>query len=163
MEKKKNGKIAALITTVIVIAIALKGNHNWQEVGIGTEGRYATRLIYHFYHASVLHTAINCWSLLSAVFIYEISLRRILTAYAVAASVPAICLSDQPTVGLSAILFTLFGTLAFQVKRKCYYQTWMMAFIAIGFLFPNTNAWLHLYCYLAGVIAALLNKQIKVK
>lgn len=163
MEKEKNGKVAALITTVIVLVLALRQRHDWADVGISLEARSTTRMLYHFYHASVLHAALNCWSLLSVVFLYEISLSRMLTAYAVAASVPAVCLSHHPTVGLSGVIFVLLGTISFEVKRKRYYQSWMIAFIAIGFLFPNTNAWVHLYCYLAGVIAALLNKPIKVK
>lgn len=58
--------------------------------------------------------------------------------------------------------FALFGSLSFEVGRKVYYQLWMLTYLIIGFLFPGTNAWVHLYCYLAGCLIALLNKPVKV-
>ena len=87
-------------------------------------------------------------------------------AYVIAVTVPVDTLGSfiniaSPTVGLSAVVFVLFGSISFEVVRKWYYQGWMLLYLVVGFLFPNTNAWLHLYCYLAGLLVALLNKPVK--
>lgn len=34
-------------------------------------------------------------------------------------------------------------------------------YVLLGFAMPQTNALIHLYCYLCGFIVALLNKPIK--
>ena len=60
------------------------------------------------------------------------------------------------------MVFALFGRISFEVKRKLYYQAWMIAYLVIGFLFPNVNAWIHLYCYAIGFAVALINKPIKI-
>ena len=91
-----------------------------------------------------------------------------LTAYLIAVTVPVNMLGsflpfDNPTVGLSGVVYVLFGSISFEVLRRVYFQCWMLFYIAIGFLMPNTNAWLHLYCYLCGFMAALLNKPIHIK
>ena len=117
---------------------------------------------YPFYHVGIVHALLNAWCLLSVVFIYDISMLRLCLAYIIAVFIPFICLSDTPTVGLSGLVFALFGSISFEVGRKVYYQLWMIAYLIIGFVFPNTNAWVHLYCYLAGCAVALLNKPVKV-
>ena len=91
-----------------------------------------------------------------------------LGAYLIAVTIPVDTLApflpfDNPTVGLSGVVYVLFGSISFDVLRKRYYQCWMLFYITVGFLIPNTNAWLHLYCYLCGLIVALLNKPICLK
>lgn len=91
-----------------------------------------------------------------------------LFAYVVAVTMPVDTLGvflplDNPTVGLSGVVYVLFGTISFEVARKRYFQFWMLFYISVGFIFPNTNAWLHLYCYLCGFLFALLNKPINRK
>lgn len=162
METNEIAKATSLLGSIILCCLALSDIEDWSTVGIfigcGLEGR----LLYPFYHANLLHAALNIWCLLAVVFIYDISIWRLCCAYAIAISIPTFCLSVIPTVGISGILFALFGSISFEVERKGYYQLLMIAYIIIGFLFPNTNAWIHLYCYLAGCMVALLNKPIKV-
>ena len=90
-------------------------------------------------------------------------------SYIIAATIPIDTLGNfidnmtLPTVGLSAMIFVLFGSISFEVLQKWYYQAWMLFYLTIGFFFPNTNAWIHLYCYIAGLVIALMNKPIKSK
>jgi len=124
--------------------------------------------VYPFVHASLLHCVVNCWCLLCIVFLYDIRPVMLIGAYIIAASYPCSFLDFLypsgmlPTVGASGICYALLGRYSFGVKRKLYYQLWWACFIGIGFFFPNCNAWLHLYCYLCGLVLALLNKPIKV-
>lgn len=162
MDKKKAGKILALIIAILVYILAIQGTQDWLVVGIYSGCGLSCCLLYPFYHANLLHAILNAWCLLSVVFIYDTSLWRLVIAYIIAVSVPSFCLSDIPTVGLSGVVFALFGSISFEVERKAYYQLWMLAYLVVGFLFPNTNAWVHLYCYIAGVAIALLNKPVKI-
>lgn len=167
-QPRRNAKVVALLIAVAVIVLSF-ATPDRSAIAIYTGCGVQGRLLYSFYHANVLHAALNAWCLLSLVFIYDITMRRLLLAYFIAILVPIDTLGifidgmASPTVGLSAIVFILFGSISFEVRRKCYYQAWMLLYLLMGFLFPNTNAGLHLYCYLAGLVGALLNKPVKSK
>lgn len=162
MDRKKNGKVSALILAILVLCLALQGVKDWYAVGIYTGCGLCCRLSYPFCHVGIVHALLNAWCLLSVVFIYDISLSRLCLAYIISVFIPSICLSATPTVGLSGVVFALFGSISFEVERKAYYQLWMLAYLVAGFLFPNTNALVHLYCYMAGGVVALLNKPVKI-
>lgn len=163
MDKKKTGKATALVISIVIFCLTFQDISDWSVVGIFTGCGLGCRLSYPFYHANMLHATLNAWCLLSVVFIYNISLWRLAFAYITVVSVPVFCLSDIPTVGLSGLVFVLFGSISFEVRRKVYYQLWILAYLIIGFLLPATNALVHLYCYCVGCLAALLNKQVKIR
>lgn len=122
------------------------------------------RMLYPFFHASLLHAIMNCWCLLSIVFIYKVSAWTLLEAYLIAVTYPSGLLSflypaSQMTVGLSGVCYYLLGSLSFSVKRRVYWQVCICITLLAGFLFPRSvDCWLHLYCYIWGVIAACVNK-----
>ena len=107
----------------------------------------------------------------------RVTLYSLAIAYITAVTFPIDTLSDImpfvlpqgiPTVGLSAVCFSLLGQIAFQVKRKLYYQVWVLSFVAIGFMLPSLcsvcgyiiaapNNILHLYCYVVGLLVGFLN------
>lgn len=159
MDKKKAAKIISLLISIFIVYIYIA---DCLADGIYAGCRLSCRFLYPFYHANLLHVALNVWCFLSVIFMYDISLFRLTLAYIIAISIPSFCLSDIPTVGLSGVVYALFGSISFEVQRKVYYQLWMFAYIILGFLSHNTNGWVHLYCYTAGVIIALLNKPIKI-
>lgn len=161
MDEKKGCKVAALLISVVVVCLSLQDMTDWSSVGIFDGCGLRPRLLYPFFHVGIIHAVLNVWCMLSVVFIYNVSLSRLSFGYAAALSIPDCCLSSIPTVGLSGLVFALFGSLSFEVRRRLYYQSWMAAYLIIGFLFPNTNAWVHLYCYIIGLVWALLNKPIK--
>lgn len=135
----------------------------WQGVAIHAHAPWTGRLLYPFFHAGPWHALMNAWALLAVVFTYGVSLRRMLAAYAVAVTMPVDTLGaflpfDSPTVGLSGVVWFLFGSISLEVARKRYYQAWMLSFLAAGFAAPRVNAWLHVYCYAAGLAAAFLNR-----
>lgn len=169
MDKRKNEKIAALVVGVGLILLSFVGISNIQSIAICSGCGLIPRLLYPFFHVNLLHVLLNVWCLLSLVFMYDITWRRLLVSYLVAATIPVDTLGtflssmNTPTIGLSGIVYFLFATISFEVVRKYYYQSWMVFYLIVGFFFPNMNAWLHLYCYVAGLIYALLNKPIKVQ
>lgn len=161
MDEKKGCKIAALLISVAVVFLSLQDITDWSLVGIYDGCGLCSRLLYPFFHAGIIHALLNVWCMVSVVFIYDVSLSRLIFGYITALSIPTCCLSVVPTVGLSGLVFVLFGSISFEVGRKLYYQLWMTTYLVIGFLFPNTNACVHLYCYIVGLLVALLNKPVK--
>lgn len=162
MDEKKTTRLTALIISVIIIGLSFIKIYDWHSVGIYQGCTLACRFIYPFFHANLMHALVNAWCLLSVVFVYDnISRLRIAFAYLVTISAPAFSL--EPTVGLSGVVYVLFGSISFEVGRRLYYQLWVLFYLCIGFFFPYTNAWLHLYCYACGVVAAILNKPLKIK
>lgn len=162
MGTRKVEKIAAVVIALFVTVLSLFHIADWSSVGIYAHCPLPGRFLYPFFHANVFHAILNAWCLLALVFTYDITFWRLLAAYIVAVSMPVDTLGaflplEHPTVGLSGVVYVLFGSISCEVVRKRYYQLWMCFYIGIGFLFPNTNAWLHLYCYIAGLVWALLN------
>jgi len=166
MDTRKMEKITALVVSTIVVGLSFFKAWDWQTVGIYAGSDIAGRLLYPFFHVNILHASLNSWCLLSIVFIHNIGIWRLVLAYIIAATIPVDTIGyfigemALPTVGLSGIVFVLFGSISFEVLRKQYYQLWMILYLTTGFLFPNTNAILHLWCYMLGFLMALLKKPI---
>lgn len=168
MVRQKEAKNAALLTAVVIILMSFTYVPDWSrgilpplsEVGVAAGSPLSARFLYSFFHASPVHAVVNAWCLLCIVFIYDVSIWRLLTAYIVAVVVPGFLLSDMPTVGLSCVCYFLLGSLIFEVKRKLYFMSSMALYIAVGFLFPSVNAVIHVYGYLAGLLVGLLNAPV---
>lgn len=162
MEKKKTTQIATLIIAVIICIISLCNIDKWSAVGIYIDCPLHCRLLYPAFHANIIHAALNAWCLICISFYYDFTLWRLLITYLIAISIPSFLLTNTPTVGLSGLVFALLGSISFEVQRRLYFQIWTISYIGIGFLLPNTNALLHLYCYAMGFTWATLNKPIKI-
>lgn len=162
-------RTTTLALAAIVILIYLFLDIAPEKVGIMQGATICNRFTYSLFHATFLHAFMNIWCLLSVVFMYPVSIWSLLIAFGIAASFPIDTLCDIspifaftiPTIGLSGVCFTLMGRIAFMVRRKWYYQSWLAFYILLGFIFPNVNGWLHLYCYLMGMLVGFLNKPLK--
>lgn len=181
MVRGKKAKTAALVHVAVCIVVSAivpyALPHGLYAVGICKDCSVLARLAYSFFHVSLMHALVNGWCLLSIVFVYDVTLYSLAIAYITAVTFPIDTLSDimpcalpqgVPTVGLSAVCFSLLGQIAFQVKRKLYYQVWVLSFVAIGFILPPLcsvcgytiaapNNILHLYCYVVGLLVGFLN------
>ena len=168
MVREKNAKIASLALSAVIIIISII-HIDVNSVGIYAGAPWYKHLSYHFFHASALHALMNAWCLLCVVFRYDVSLWAIISAFVIASLYPADTLYSIftldsltiPTIGLSGVCYALMGYIAFKVARKAYYHLWLAFYIVIGFLFPNVNGWVHLYCYVVGLLVGYLNKPIK--
>lgn len=188
MVRGKKTKTAALVLTALCLILCLLTSithFNLSTVGICKDATILARLTYPFFHASILHALLNCWCLLSIIFIYELPLSRLLIAYLIAITFPAdtICslcgysidalpsFLTTPTVGLSSVIFALFGQIAFLVQRKLYFQGWMLFFISTGFILPplcsacgipvaTPNNLIHIHCYVVGLIVGFINSHL---
>jgi membrane associated rhomboid family serine protease len=164
MVREKEKKIAVFVF-VLCIALSIFATATGTDVaqfGIYQGCAVWKCLTYHFFHANIFHCLCNVWCLLSLVFAYPVKGWQMAAAFIIASLYPFLPslnsqLSTLPTVGLSGVCFALLGMQAFVVGRKLFFFSWVIAFIAFGFLFPNNNALLHLYCYIAGLTVGFLN------
>lgn len=166
VDSRKTEKSLALIVAAAVVVMSAVLSPDFRSVGIYAGCSAVGRLVYPVWHVGIIHAALNAWCLLVVVFRYEVRWPRLLAAYAVAVSFPAGLLSavdpalHNPSVGLSGVLYALFGMLAFDVARRWYWQKWMAAYLLIGLLMPHVSGLLHLYCYACGLLLSLLNYPV---
>ena len=152
MLRRKKTKAASLVVVTLMVVASLVIPA--QTFGLHAGCSIEERLLYPFLHANLLHAALNGWVLLSAVFLYDVSPRQLTIAYLIAISFPItqlstfnFQLSTNITVGLSGINYALMALIIPQVKQPRPYIITVIAYILVGFLFPNCNNILHLYCF----------------
>lgn len=117
---------------------------------------WQNRLLWHFFHANIFHCILNVWVLLQFAFMTPCSLWRMLWCYAFACT----AWSQQPVVGLSGVLMALMGSYTFQVRRRLYWISYCAAFIALGFFIGRVAAWVHLWCFMGGLVYSVLNIRV---
>lgn len=167
MVRRKEAQVSTLVYVAVILGLCFIHIPE-STTGIYEDCHFYGRLLYPFFHASFLHALLNAWCLLSIIFIYPVSSWMLLGAYIISASFPvglfaSLYDASLPTIGASGICYALIGRLSFVVRRKLLYQSWALFFLCIGFFLPYANAWLHLYCYLCGLILGLLNKPIRIR
>lgn len=119
------------------------------------------RLAYPFIHAHPLHAAVNGWVLLQLSFRTPLTLRRLLLAFVVAWSCPAFIAvwptaSSSSVVGLSGVLYALFGMWMPRVANRLRYNAIVALWLVAGLCTTSVAVGLHLYCYLLGVLFGIL-------
>lgn len=119
------------------------------------------RLAYPFIHAHPLHAAVNGWVLLQLAFRTPLTLRRLLLAFVVAWSCPAFIAvwptaSSSSVVGLSGVLYALFGMWMPRVANRLRYNAIVALWLAAGLCTTSVAVGLHLYCYLLGILLGFL-------
>lgn len=122
---------------------------------LSSEGSTLGRFTYHFFHVSILHWLLNAWALLSLAFYYKVDRLELLLGYLVASSVPATSLYTltgasilvMPTVGLSGLAYALMGLILPRIVDKKRYLGWSALSLALGFLLPHVNAYVHLWAF----------------
>ena len=172
MVRGEETKTAALI--LVTLCLVIHGMA-WLAGGIDL-GRYSlvrgcslmSRMSYHFLHTSMLHAVLNCWCLLSVVFVYRVPIYYLALAFVIATTIPSFLLSHCPTVGLSGVCFALIGMIVFQTKRRWVFHLWVLLFVlltslmcsvmsAMGVGIVRANNVLHVYCYVVGLVISYLN------
>lgn len=166
MLRRKKTKVVALLMAFALVALFFVGCDP-QAVGIYREASgdcwSVRQLTYHFFHANLMHLALNLWCFLSCVFLADVSAGKLAVAYVIASSVPA-C-QHVPTIGLSGVCFALLGLVMWQSQRKIYYNVSMLFCMAIPavLLHGRINSALHAYCYcvavLIGALAMLFHRK----
>lgn len=178
MVRGTKAKTTALVLTAVCIAAyvttSILDGSPIGTVAVSKGCSLLARLTYHFFHASLVHLLINCWCLLSVVFIYSVPLWYLVAAFIIAATIPDMILSAVPTIGLSAVCFSLLGMVSFQSQRKWLFHIWVLSFLLcsflmallvslFGYVIASPNTILHIYSYVVGLMVGYLNSPVHEK
>ena len=132
-----------------------------RQIALYTGCSIFNRLAYSFFHVNIFHALLNVWCLLSITFRYNLSWVHFMVAYIIAVCYPTLFLEGQPIVGFSGVCFALLGMLSFRVARRLYFQLVIWVNILLGFIVPGIAGFLHLYCFVVGVVVALVSTPIE--
>ena len=164
MFRRKKTKAAALLAGAVIIALSIVMPASTYGLHAGCS--LTERMTYPFLHANILHAGLNVYVLLSAVFLYDVSPRQLILSYLIAISFPVTSLSTlhsplstNITVGLSGINYALMALIIPQVAQPRPYILTVLAYILVGFAFPNCNNVLHLYCFLLALPLSMLRRH----
>lgn len=160
MVQKTQTTFTPLLVAIIIIICALLPL-NAPQFGISTLSPFSNRLTYMWVHSNIFHAIINGWCLLAVTAVYRLRNLALITAIAIAASCPDMWLTETPTIGLSGVCFALMGLASLKSARPVRFNFYALSFLAIGFLFPHVASWLHLYCYLSGIVAGCISYLIR--
>ena len=161
MVREKEAKISALVYVVTAFVLCFI-KLPLVEVGIHKGCSFCSRLLYPFVHANIFHCLVNCWCLLSLVFILDVSILELAISYVIAVLAPVGFWGQvTPTVGLSGLLYCLVGIYTFKVRKKIKWLLWWSFFLGIGFFFAASANLLHLWCFACGLIIGFLNSPAR--
>lgn len=141
MERDSIARCAALIAGAACVGAACHAAPWWACVP----------LLAPFFHTGWLHCLLNVWCLLGLVFACGARWRAMAVAWLAAAAFPY-CLQSLPTVGLSGVCWAIMGWLTPRVRRRGLWWLTVAAWTALGLIMPGVNAWLHLWCFAAGLL-----------
>lgn len=156
MVRRTIEKTAALLLTVVCVAVSTVYTPDWEAVGLSQTCGWPQRFAFSFFHASLFHAVLNMWCLLSVVFLYPVSWLHMLMAYIIAVVTPACLAGAVPTVGFSVVYFALLGIVSFMMERKVYFHSCVGLCLFAGLFVPQINGLVHLYGYAAGLLAGFL-------
>lgn len=115
------------------------------------------RVSYPFFHQNVFHAIINIW-VFHQCYRFFPCIRNLSVFYVMAVSYPFA--SYTPIIGLSGLVYAYMGYIAPRVERKVRYNLTILAYISIGFVFPNMAMGVHIYCYVLGLLWGYLNAPL---
>lgn len=156
MENKKAKIVCIVMVATMVVLYAIGVG---QSFGIYTSCPPYNRFLYHFFHTSIIHLLVNSWCLLCLFFACNTSLRALIVAYIIATCTPIFW--DTPTLGLSAMLYALLGMQSWRARDKRTYHSFISVSLLFGILLPSVNGWIHLYAYIAGILAGATDRLVK--
>lgn len=114
-------------------------------------------LLYPLSHANVWHLAANVLCLWMIPCDLNLTISFLLAV--LCSFLP--CFTSEATVGFSGVLFSIVGISWGRVRRfrdMIWRNKW---FLLIPFFIPHINAFIHLYCLLAGWVVGRFCKRVK--
>ena len=164
---KATSLVVSLVSLLLSVAGAI-GLLSFDGVGILPGGPLWCRLVHPFVHAGVLHALLNVYVFLQLVFFFPLRCRHLLFAYLVACSCPVTVavwgggvsgLSVTGVVGLSGMEYVLMGWVMPGVPCRWRFNMQLFLWMSAGLVTGGVAVGFHLYCYLLGVVAAMLLRR----
>lgn len=145
-------KLLLTVLSVLMLSYNVDG-------GVGSGSGLTSHFTYTFCHANVWHLACNLfvlWSIRNRM--------ATMSAYVIAVAASWLPMwADKPTVGMSGMLFAMFGIMWGRTGMKWKCAKAGLPVILVMMLIPNVNGLLHLYCYVIGYVISDLFVRYKFK
>ena len=171
MQDRADAKVTALVGGIAVITLSVAMRGGWVTPGVWGRGiavgaSVASRWLHPLVHAGVLHAVVNVYVLWQLVFLRRVTVWRMAVAYLLACCCPTVvALWQLPTgggasgtcvVGLSGVVYVLMGWEMPAVMRRWRYNAVIVVWLLVGMVAGGVAVGMHLYCYVCGVVAALI-------
>lgn len=124
-------------------------------------------------HGGWVHYIVNTWVWLTIVFLWDgVRLRDMVAAVAAAMVYGLVAVGwdmagDKAVVGLSGVIYALLGMCSMRPRTmagKLRYNGLVALWIVIGCVMPGVAGAVHIGCYVAGAVWALMNHRwIKIR
>lgn len=122
---------------------------------------------YIFLHTNIFHLLINSISLLTAWIMMQRFYKRwyffaVSFLLAVATSFIPLCIFDKPTVGASGVVYAMIGMILpyYHFKKAHVFYLSIFISLVVSFFLKNSNFYLHLFCFIGGVLFTIIHKQL---
>ena len=158
MENNKKAAVLIIALAVIVLQIVVTDVSGY---GLSVTSPLWTRLIYSFFHGSWFHLLLNVYVLLTLGFKLDLRMREIFISYILACAAPSFCIGTLPTVGLSGMIYAIFGMRTMRNSNPGSMILNIVLITAVS-MFLSHIAWrLHAYCYSCGLLISLLTTPLQ--
>ena len=147
------------VVTIFILATFVFGNFQ----GYSLSSSFFTHFTYHLAHASILHLAINVYTVFSLIRILKQIInpyKLVIIAYFISVAASFVSSYELPTVGASGFAYALVGAFSralYNNKISFQKQPYLLIFhsgVALGILItlihPGSNGMLHLISYILG-------------
>lgn len=130
-------------------------------LAVSAHSAWYTHITYCFAHGNAIHLLVNCYMLsLFAVNGYHDFNRVAVIGFLTACVASLACVGTIPTIGLSGVIFAIYGLLV--ARYPCKRDLIVSAIcLAVGFI-PPMNGMLHVVCWSMGFAEGRLFKYIKI-
>jgi len=122
---------------------------------------------YIFQHAGIIHLLINSLSFISAWIIMKRFYKKgyfYLVPFVLAflTSFIPLCIFDKPTVGVSGVVYAMIGMILpyFNFKKAYLFYLSIAVSLIVSFFIHSSNFYLHLFCFISGVLFTVCYKSI---
>lgn len=149
-----------IFTAIFSICYAFFG----LELGYTNKSGILSHFTYMFQHVNIIHLLLNSFSFIVVWIALQKHVKQlhILPVFLIAFMVSFLhCASfTAPTVGVSGVIYAMMGILTLYIKNKnlVIFLLSVLASLGVSYFVPNSNFFVHLYCFVGGAVYGMLDK-----
>ncbi len=135
------------------------------ELGYTDKSGILSHFTYMFQHINIIHLLLNSFSFIVVWIALQKHVKHlyILPMFLIAfvASFLPYASFATPTVGVSGVVYAMMGILALYLRKKnlAIFLLSVLIALIISYFVPNSNFFIHLYCFLGGVVYGMFDKM----
>lgn len=163
IRKSLRRDVALIVAGVMMLAqmVAQLAGLVPAAVGVYDDCAWWHCLTWMWFHGGWWHYAVNVWTWLAVMFLWNsVRLRDAAVAVIAAAVYGLMCKSAEPVVGMSGVIYALLGVCSLRphgLIGKVRYSAYVAAGMIVTGVLTHVAAEAHVVCYLEGAAWAALN------